>query len=185
MLLIISQHIPREIEKKAADKMTIERTKEGWMDGEVFVRWLQNLGDGLDQPTLLLMDSAASYNNIDMRDPFGGVPWRHLHIRWPPVNSTSVTQPLDAGVISAFKRVSLEMISFETYYARNFDDMTTITNGRAWSLVPYSVSQLPNRIEYDPYSYSIRVLFDSSLLKSNKNRIKVESNRINIESNKY
>lgn len=122
--------------------MTMTRTKKGWMDGEVFVRWLQRLDDDLDQPTLLLMDSAGAHNNVDMRDPYGGVPWRHLHIRRLPVNSTSVTQPLDAGVISAFKRVFLEMLGFETYYARNFDQTTTISNGHAWSLVPYAWDQM-------------------------------------------
>jgi hypothetical protein len=104
-LLIIGQHIPRDIEKEAAKEMAMEKTKKGWMNGEVFICWLQRLDDDLDQPTLLLMDSAGSHNNIDMRDSYGGVPWKHLRIQRLPVNSTSVTQSLDAGVISAFKRV--------------------------------------------------------------------------------
>lgn len=112
------------------------------MNGEVFTRWLQKLDDDLDQPTLLLMDSAGPHNDVDMRDPYGGERWKHLRIRRLPVNSTSVTQPLDAGVISAFKRVFLEMLGFEIYYARNFDQTTSITNGHAWSLVPYAWDQM-------------------------------------------
>jgi len=139
---ILGKHIPRDVEEEAAAKMIMRRTKKGWMDGEVFVRWLQQLDDDLDQPALLLMDSAGPHNDVDMRDPYGGVPWRHLHIRRLPVNSTSVTQPLDAGVISAFKRVFLEMLGFETYYARNFDQTTNITNGHAWSLAPYAWDQM-------------------------------------------
>src|SRR5687768_4176382 len=101
--------------------MTMTRTRKGWMDSKVFVRWLQKLDDDFDQPALLLMDSAGAYNDVDMRDLYEGVPWRHLHTRQLPVNSTSITQPLDAGVISAFKRVFLEILGFETYYTRNFN----------------------------------------------------------------
>lgn len=122
--------------------MKMEKTKKGWMTGDVFVRWLQDLDNDLEQPTLLLLDSAGPHNDIDMNDPYGGVPWKHLRIRRLPVNSTSVTQPLDAGVISAFKRVFLEMLGFETYHSRNFDQKTSITNGRAWSLVPYAWDQM-------------------------------------------
>lgn len=122
--------------------MTIVRTKKRWMTGGVFVPWLQDLDDDLDQPTLLLLDSAGPHNNIDERDPYGGEPWKHLRIQRLPKNSTSVTQPLDAGVVSAFKRVFLEMLDLETYYARNFDETTTITYGRAWSMVPYAWDQM-------------------------------------------
>jgi hypothetical protein len=34
------------------------------------------------------------------------------------------------------------MIGFETYYARNFDQTKTITNGCAWSMVPYAWEQM-------------------------------------------
>ncbi|KAF9116738.1 hypothetical protein BGX30_005862, partial [Mortierella sp. GBA39] len=112
--------------------LTISSTamRLGYLDGD------------LDEPTLLLVDSAGSHNDINMRDPYDGVPWKHLRIQRLPVNSTSVTLPLDAGVISAFKRVFLEMLGFETYYARNFDQTTSITNGHAWSLVPYAWDQM-------------------------------------------
>ena len=141
-LLILGEHISRDVEKEAAAKMTMVRTKKGWMTREVFMSWLQDLDNDLDQPTLLLLDSAGSHNNIDMHDPYGGVPWKHLRIQRLPKNSTSVTQPLDAGVISAFKRMFLEMLGFETYYARNFEQTVIITNGHAWSLVPYAWDQM-------------------------------------------
>jgi hypothetical protein len=57
---ILREHIPRDVEKEAAAKMTMTRTRKGWMDGEVFVRWLQKLDDDLDQPALLLMDSRSA-----------------------------------------------------------------------------------------------------------------------------
>ena len=34
------------------------------------------------------------------------------------------------------------MLGFETYYARNFEQATSISNGRAWSLVPYAWEQI-------------------------------------------
>ncbi|KAF9272958.1 hypothetical protein BGZ88_004208 [Linnemannia elongata] len=46
-----------------------------------------------------------------MRDPFNNTPWKFLRIRRLPPQSTSVTQPLDAGVISVFKRAFLEMLT--------------------------------------------------------------------------
>jgi len=117
--------------------MTMARAEKGWMTGDVFVPWLQQLDDELSQPTLLLLDSAGAHSNVDMRDPYYGIPWRHLCIRRLPPNSTSVTQPLDAGVISAFKRAFLEKLGREIYLARNFDQTTSISNGRAWTLIPY------------------------------------------------
>ncbi|KAG0254482.1 hypothetical protein BGZ95_006011, partial [Linnemannia exigua] len=129
------------IEDEAAAKMVREKTKSGWMIREVFLRWLQRLDDELSQPTLLL-DSAGSHNNIDMRDTEQKVPWKHLRIQRLPVNSTSVTQPLGAGVISAFKRAFLDMLGCETYYARTFDGTKSISNGRAWTLIPHAWSQI-------------------------------------------
>jgi len=116
--------------------MTMARTEKGWMTGDVFVPWLQQLDDELSQPTLLLLDSAGAHSNVDMRDPYYGIPWRHLCIRRLPPNSTSVTQPLDAGVISAFKRAFLEILGREMYYARNFEPKASISNGVAWTLIP-------------------------------------------------
>lgn len=46
------------------------------------------------------------------------------------------TQPLDTDVISAFKRAFLEKLGREIYHARNFDQTVTISNGRAWTLIP-------------------------------------------------
>lgn len=121
--------------------MVTAKTESGWMTREVFVGWLQLLDDELSQPTVLLLDSAKSHNNIDMRDPEQGIQWKHLRIQRLPTNSTSVTQPLDAGVISAFKRAFLDMLGFETYYARTFDGAKCISNGRAWTLIPHAWSQ--------------------------------------------
>lgn len=118
----------------------MEKTDSGWMTHEVFVRWLQLLDDELSRPTFLL-DSAGSHNNIDVRNTEQRVRWKHLRIRRLPKNTTSVTQPLDAGVISAFKRAFSDMLGFETYSAHTFEKMKCISNGRAWTLIPYAWNQ--------------------------------------------
>jgi len=112
------------------------------MNRNIFMEWLQEFDDQLTQPTLLLLDSAPAHNNIDMRDPETNTPWTHLQIRRLPKNSTSMTQPLDAGVISVFKRAFLEMLSCETQIIRNYDKQNAIANGLAWSLVPYAWSRV-------------------------------------------
>ncbi|KAF9113711.1 hypothetical protein BGX30_006875 [Mortierella sp. GBA39] len=73
-----------------------------------------------------------------MRDPFNNTLWKFLHIQRLPTRSTSLTQPLDAGVISVFKRAFLEMLSQETNIVRNYNNEKAISNGQAWSLVPYA-----------------------------------------------
>ncbi|KAG0254604.1 hypothetical protein BGZ95_005978, partial [Linnemannia exigua] len=64
--------------------------------------------------------------------------WMTREVFRLPKNSISVTQPLDAGVISALKRAFLEMLGFETYCARAFDKAKSISNGRAWALIPHA-----------------------------------------------
>ncbi|KAF9896205.1 hypothetical protein BX616_007929, partial [Lobosporangium transversale] len=73
-----------------------------------------------------------------MRDPSINQPWKHLRVQRLPVNSTSVTQPLDAGVISVFKRAFLEMLSHESHLVRTFNMAKAISNGHAWSIIPYA-----------------------------------------------
>ncbi|KAG0344663.1 hypothetical protein BGZ54_005801, partial [Gamsiella multidivaricata] len=71
--------------------------RKGWMKNDVFVGWLRMFDGDLSQPTFLLLDPAGAHNNIDMRDLRTNTPWKHLHIRRLPKNTTSVVQPLDEG----------------------------------------------------------------------------------------
>lgn len=117
--------------KEAMNRVIVRRTKNGWMDGDVFYEWLRRFDDQLAVSSLLLLYSCPAHNNIDMRDPFDNTPWKFLRIRRLPPQSTSVTQPLDAGVISVFKRVFLEMLSQEANFVRNYNKEKAITNGQA------------------------------------------------------
>lgn len=122
--------------------MVIRKTRRGWMTGDVFMEWLQTFDDQLSEPTLLLLDSCPAHNDIDMRDPVHKIPWKRLIIRRLPLNSAAKTQPLDAGVISVFKRAFLELLSQETHLIRNYDQRTCISNGEAWSLIPHAWSRM-------------------------------------------
>ncbi|KAF9895740.1 hypothetical protein BX616_008931, partial [Lobosporangium transversale] len=44
--------------------------------------------------------------------------------------------PLDAGVISVFKRAFLEILTHESHLVRTFDMTKAISNGHAWSIIP-------------------------------------------------
>lgn len=65
--------------------------------------------------------------------PLTGVTWKHLRIeRLPP---TFFTQPLDAGIISSFKRHYIEMLSDKSV-TKEYATRKKITNGEAWSRIP-------------------------------------------------
>jgi hypothetical protein len=170
--------------------MVVRKTKSGWMNQDLFMEWLQNFDDQLSESTLLLLDSCPAHNNIDMRDPDNRIPWKHLVIRRLPVNSTPKTQPLDAGVISVFKRAFLEILSNETHLIRNYDSRTCISNGEAWSLIPHAwnrvkaqtlrncfakVPVLPDEMREQLRSHPLaQVERRGSLLRSRRNAYKEE-----------
>ncbi|KAG0196561.1 hypothetical protein BGX33_001523, partial [Mortierella sp. NVP41] len=63
-------------------------------------------------------------------DPLAEETWKHLRIERLPPNSTSVTQPLDQGIISVFKRQYLEMLSNKAI-TKQYATGKKITNGEA------------------------------------------------------
>lgn len=130
----------REVEDEAKDRMEIRKNGSGWMNRDIFMSWLIDLDQQLERSTLLLLDSCPAHNNIDVPDPAFGYrdSWEFLTIQRLPKNSTSVTQPLDAGIISVFKRALLELLSQETSLVRTYDKTKAISNGHAWSLIPYA-----------------------------------------------
>ncbi|KAF8924002.1 hypothetical protein BGZ47_004323, partial [Haplosporangium gracile] len=62
---------------------------------------------------------------------------KHFQIECLPPNSTSVAQPLDAGIISVFKQHYLEMLSNKAV-TKEYAAGEKITNGEAWPLIPYA-----------------------------------------------
>ncbi|KAF9177014.1 Tigger transposable element-derived protein 6, partial [Haplosporangium sp. Z 767] len=92
-------------------------------------------------PSLLLIDSCGAYRISSDNDPLAGEGWKRLQIERLPPNSTSVTQPLDGGAISVFKRHYLEMLS-DKEILKAYTSGNKITNGEAWSLIPYAWSHV-------------------------------------------
>ena len=76
--------------------------RSAWNDAELCARWwnevfLKRVREWTQDPVALLIDGFSGHNNAFV-DPLGQV----QVIKLPP-NTTSVLQPLDAGIISAFK----------------------------------------------------------------------------------
>lgn len=136
---------PRDLDLETEVGMLRETTPKGWMNRDTFLRWLRRLDDQLDQPSLLLIDSCPAHNNVDFRDIDTNEEWKNLTIRRLPVNSTPVTQPLDAGVISVFKRAFLELLSQDTSSVRTATEGNSISIGAAWSLIPEAWSHVKPR----------------------------------------
>ncbi|KAI1003886.1 hypothetical protein K3495_g4332 [Podosphaera aphanis] len=73
--------------------------KKAWMTRELFPEWLMRFHEKIkkEQRHVLLLDNAPSHisNGLDLSN---------VKIQFLPPNTTSRMQPLDAGIISAFKR---------------------------------------------------------------------------------
>jgi len=116
------------------------------MTMDLFKEWLHSLDDSLSNKSLLLIDSCGAHGTIRRGkssgdDPLAGETWKHLRIERLPPNSTSVTQPLDQGIISVFKRQYLEMLSNKAV-TQQYATGRMITKGEAWSLIPYAWSHV-------------------------------------------
>jgi DDE superfamily endonuclease/Tc5 transposase DNA-binding domain len=70
--------------------------ENGWMDSKIFAVLLKAFDARLSRPTVLLLDNFAGHKVDDEE-------FKNLIIIWLPANSTSVTQPLDGGIIAAMK----------------------------------------------------------------------------------
>jgi hypothetical protein len=144
LLDILGKHLARGIQPLPEIPITSMKHKQGYMTLDLFKGWLHSLDDSLSNRSLLLIDSCGAHGksrNKNLADPLAGETWKHLRIERLPPNSTSVTQPLDAGIISAFKRHYLEMLSNKSV-TKEYATGEKITNGEAWSLIPYAWSHV-------------------------------------------
>ncbi|KAF9272281.1 hypothetical protein BGZ88_005010, partial [Linnemannia elongata] len=86
------EHIPRDVEKQAALRMTMLRTASERMIGEIFSAWLDLLDDELEQPTLLLLDSAGAHNNVDLYrgNTFASYDYPRIQQRLPSLSTPAL-----------------------------------------------------------------------------------------------
>jgi hypothetical protein len=126
----LGKHLPKDIQELPQDLMTAVKNKSGYMNSSLFLEWLHTLDNELTRPSLLILDSCSAHTDIDEGDPATKKPWKHIRIERLPLNSTSITQPLDKGVISVFKRRYLEILC-DQIISKSYGSDTAIKNGKA------------------------------------------------------
>lgn len=94
-----------------------------WMTNILFQEYLKQFDHYIDRPVILLLDNAPSHVWIDFT-------FHNVKILFLSPNTTSKLQPLDAGIIAAFKH---------HYHRRQIEwGLDRLDNGRN----PYDVTQL-------------------------------------------
>jgi hypothetical protein len=93
---------PRAFKKQSGEQLGINYrwNKKAWMTGLLFHEWLRKLDTRMrsqDRQILLLLDNAPTHgvSSIDLTN---------VTILFFPPNTTSIMQPMDAGIIAAFKK---------------------------------------------------------------------------------
>uniref|UniRef100_H3GW38 DDE-1 domain-containing protein n=1 Tax=Phytophthora ramorum TaxID=164328 RepID=H3GW38_PHYRM len=74
--------------------------KKSWMTGLLFREWLLDLDRDMrakGRQILLLLDNASSHH-------WGDIVCTNARVEFLPPNTTAFLQPMDAGIIAAFKR---------------------------------------------------------------------------------
>ena len=100
---------PRALKGANKEKMPVAYAAQSnaWMDGELFEHWLQkfdaDVGRGQPNRRVLLFMDNASVHKTAAESVASGL--RHTKVILLPKNTTSHTQPLDAGIIQAVKLV--------------------------------------------------------------------------------
>jgi hypothetical protein len=101
VLLIAPCENPRAL--KGADKTKLpvvyRSQRRAWMTGDIFNSWIRDFNRRMREQkrnVLLFMDNNAGVHNVDVN-------LTNVRIVFFPKNTTSCLQPLDAGVIQAFK----------------------------------------------------------------------------------
>ena len=90
--------------------------KKAWMTGEVFKKYTTTLNLEMAQVgrhILLLMDNAASHmlpEDASEQEDLKVIKLSNITLLFLPANTTSVGQPLDAGIIHAFKAHSRTLL---------------------------------------------------------------------------
>lgn len=173
LLNAIGRHLARHIQPCSEVPITSKRHKKGYMTLDLFKEWLHSLDDSLSNRSLLLIDSCGAHGNSGRGiDQLVSEEWKHLQIERLPPHATSVTQPLDQGIISVFKRQYLEMLSNKAVTKR-YATARKITNGDAWSLIPYAWSHVK--------ASTVRHCFCKAEVLSKEQVDKLQRDSVNVE----
>ena len=81
---------------------------KAWMTADLFKAWLSELDDRMRRErrnVLLFLDNCSSHTKA-----VNELRLHHVKVEWLVANSSSITQPMDQGVIRAFKASSCKML---------------------------------------------------------------------------
>lgn len=122
-------------------------TGSAYMNSSIFNQWLREWDEELKQENkriLLIMDNVSGHRKYDEKHS-------HIDILFLPPNTTAKSQPLDAGIIKAFKdrykKLLLDHLC-EEVMQKNFDLKTALSKytlldaiknvSEAWQSLPFS-----------------------------------------------
>ncbi|KAG0438188.1 Tigger transposable element-derived protein 6, partial [Dictyocoela muelleri] len=112
-LIIGKSAMPRALKNINLKNLGIDyySNKCAWMTASIFKSWLKNFNDFItaksnSRKVLLLIDNATSHKYIPNQ-------YENIKIVFIPPNSTSIIQPLDAGIIANFKvKYKFQLVRF-------------------------------------------------------------------------
>jgi hypothetical protein len=88
---------PKGLKKEKFKKISYYSNKKAWMVSSIFEEFVRELDRSLRVPSALILDNASVHNSAaDLR-------LKNLEIVFLPPNTTSKTQPMDAGIIQTLK----------------------------------------------------------------------------------
>lgn len=105
MLVLGHSRRPRCFKGKSGEELGFfyRHNKKAWMNGALFLEWLGKFSDFIanspGRKVVLLIDNASSHGTAEMHSSF-----QNVKVVFLPPNTTSMLQPLDAGIIAAIKR---------------------------------------------------------------------------------
>ncbi|KAF2359085.1 HTH CenpB-type DNA-binding domain [Trinorchestia longiramus] len=109
-LLLYKSKNPRALKNVANDSLPViwKSNLRAWVTRKEFIEWFRDYfvpfieqftkQENLDNKALLLLDNAPGHPPEELNDMFP-----HIKVTFLPPNTTSVLQPMDQGVIRAFK----------------------------------------------------------------------------------
>jgi hypothetical protein len=161
-VLIGTAKTPRNTNKALWDNLGIKyySNNSAWMTSEMFIDFLLQFDNRCEKTTVLLLDNFSGHTK-DVQE----LDFRYLVLIFLPNNSTSKTQPLDAGIIANFKLnyrsklleyVCARIIEDETYEAKVLSSRVTQDPPRPIILKKASPSFTMNEINYPKFIPSFR-----------------------------
>ena len=149
--------------------VTYRNNKKAWMLTTIFQEWLQEFSKQVarrhkNECVLLFLDNCPSHKT-------DGVVLSNVDIHFLPPNTTAKIQPMDAGIISSFKRhyrslhirwilsevqkgknikdLKMEAIN---YVIKSWEEITPLTISNCWNhtnILPTHVNAQPSELSYN------------------------------------